>query len=147
MEESCKFAAPGCPFSQPKESQRVEVLSDVGLSIPGGQVGEIVALSNGIARGYWQRPELTASKFRIVESLGQEPAYFTGDLARQRPDGSLQYMERKDHMVKVRGCQVFTNDVEAMLRDVDGIKNVCITRTSRGQPAAGGLPVLSDPMT
>ena len=69
---------------------------------------------------------MTAVQFRTVEALGAEPAYFTGDLGRQTPDGLFHHMGRKDHMVKIRGYQVFTNEIEGMLREVEGVKEACV---------------------
>jgi acyl carrier protein len=90
-------------------------------------VGEIVVFDRGLAAGYWRRPELTAARFRIVESMSSVPAYFTGDLGRWGPDGLLHHKGRVDHMVKIRGYQVFTDEIEALLREVDGVKEVCVT--------------------
>ena len=121
------------PLGFPMPGLSVKLLADDGREVASGEVGEMAVLSPGLATGYWRRPKLTASRFRDAGSLGPEPAYLTGDLARQLPDGVLQYKGRKDHMVKVRGYQVFTNEVEALLRDVAGVQDVCVTAHSLGE--------------
>ena len=114
------------PLGFPVRGVQIKLLSDDGREVLSGEVGEIVILGRGLATGYWRRPELTASQFRTVESLGPEPAYFTGDLGRQTPDGLLHHVGRKDHMVKIRGYQVFTNEIEGILRQVEGVREVCV---------------------
>jgi amino acid adenylation domain-containing protein len=114
------------PLGRPASGLQIRLLADDGREVEPGQVGEIVAAGDGLAPGYWRRPELTASKFRTVEALGPEPACFTGDLGRQAPDGLLHYMGRKDSMVKIRGYQVFTNEIERILHKVEGVKEACV---------------------
>ena len=102
------------PLGFPMPGLRIKLVSDVGQEVPQGQIGEIVAMSPGLAGGYWNRPDWTASKFRTLESLGPEPAYFTGDLGCQLPDGSLQYKGRMDHMVKTVFFKAQTIDAKAL---------------------------------
>ena len=114
------------PLGLPSPGVRIKIVSDEEREVAPGDVGEIVVLGRGLAAGYWRRPDLTAARFRTVEALGPEPAYFTGDLGRQTPDGLLFHMGRKDHMVKIRGYQVFTNEVESILREVEGVCETCV---------------------
>jgi acyl-CoA synthetase (AMP-forming)/AMP-acid ligase II/acyl carrier protein len=114
------------PLGYPAPGLRIKLLSEEGREVAPGDVGEIVILDRALAAGYWRRPELTASRFRTVASLGPGPAYFSGDLGRQTPDGLLHHMGRKDFMVKVRGYQVFTNEIEGMLHGVEGVQEVCV---------------------
>ncbi len=114
------------PLGLPSPGLQIKLVSEEGQEVVAGDVGEIVILGRGLAPGYWRRPELTAEKFRTVEALGPEPAYFTGDLGRQMPGGLLFHLGRKDHMVKIRGYQVFTNEVESILREVEGVKEACV---------------------
>lgn len=111
-------------FSVP--GKQIKILSDEGREAKAGEVGEIVILGPGLAKGYWRRPDLTAAKFRRLDALGPKPAYLTGDLGRQTPEGLLQHVGRKDHMVKIRGYQVFTNEIEGLLRQVAGVRDVCV---------------------
>jgi acyl-CoA synthetase (AMP-forming)/AMP-acid ligase II/acyl carrier protein len=113
------------PLGFPVPGIRIKLVSEDGQEVAQGKVGEIVALGHGLAVGYWRRPDLTASRFRTVESWGPEPAYFTGDLGSQTLDGLLQHVGRKNHMVKIRGYQVYTNEMEALIRRLEGVKEVC----------------------
>jgi acyl-CoA synthetase (AMP-forming)/AMP-acid ligase II/acyl carrier protein len=114
------------PLGLPVPGVGIHLLSEDDREVGPGDVGEIVVVSPGLAPGYWRRPELTAARFRKVESLGSATAYFTGDLGRWTPDGLLHHMGRKDFMVKIRGYQVFTNEIEAILRQVEGVQDACV---------------------
>ncbi|MFC2016059.1 AMP-binding protein [Chloroflexota bacterium] len=114
------------PLGLPVPGLKIELLGDDGREVEPGEVGEIIVLGRGLAAGYWRRPDLTADRFRTFASLDPEPAYLTGDLGRLMPDGLLQHVGRKDHMVKIRGYQVFTNEIEDILRKVEGVKEVCV---------------------
>lgn len=114
------------PLDLPVPGLQIKIVSDDDREVEDGEVGEIAILGPGLAAGYWRRPELTASQFRTVPSLGPEPAYFTGDLGRQTPDGLYHHMGRKDFMVKIRGYQVFTNEIESILQQVEGVVDVCV---------------------
>jgi len=114
------------PLGLPVPGLQIRLLSDDDREVEPGEAGEIVVLGPGLAAGYWQRPELTAAKFRAVEALGPEPAYFTGDLGRQTPDGLFHHIGRKDHMVKIRGYQLFTDEIESILCEVEGVKEACV---------------------
>jgi acyl carrier protein len=82
-----------------------------------GMVGELYLGGEGLARGYLHAPALTAEKF-IPNPFGGEPGgrlYKTGDLARYRPDGTIECLGRMDHQVKVRGYRIELGEIEATL--------------------------------
>jgi amino acid adenylation domain-containing protein len=86
--------------------------------VPLGARGEVFLGGDGVAMGYWRRPDLTAERF-LPDPLGSRPGgrlYRTGDLARHRKDGSVDYLGRSDHQVKVRGVRMELGEIEEALR-------------------------------
>ncbi|MEZ4446010.1 MAG: amino acid adenylation domain-containing protein [Polyangiaceae bacterium] len=89
--------------------------------VPPGVAGELLIGGDGLARGYHQRPELTADRF-IDNPFGEGRLYRTGDLVKQRPDGSIKYLERLDNQVKVRGYRIELGEIEAVLEKHPAVK-------------------------
>jgi amino acid adenylation domain-containing protein len=93
-------AVVGHPLGRPLPGVRLAVRGPRGELAPVGVPGEVWISGGGVARGYLGRPELNAEKFVSIEG---ERAYRTGDRARWRPDGVLEFLGRADEQVKVRG--------------------------------------------
>ncbi|HEY0607972.1 MAG TPA: amino acid adenylation domain-containing protein, partial [Herpetosiphonaceae bacterium] len=96
----------------PLANAQIRIYDTWGSLAPIGVAGELYIGGAGVTRGYLHRPELTAEKF--VELDGQR-WYRSGDLARYRPDGNLEFLGRRDAQVKVRGFRVELGEVEAAL--------------------------------
>ncbi|MCK3667347.1 amino acid adenylation domain-containing protein [Photorhabdus noenieputensis] len=101
---------------------RLYVLDSHGNLSPVGAPGELYIGGAGVARGYWNRPELTAERFvanpfatAADKAKGYTHLYKTGDLVRWRADGNLEYLGRNDFQVKIRGYRIELSEIEAAL--------------------------------
>jgi amino acid adenylation domain-containing protein len=95
---------------------------------PIGAVGELYIGGPGVTRGYHDRPELDAERFvpnELRPELGAR-LYRTGDLVRYAPDGSLTYLGRNDHQVKVRGHRIELGEIETAIRKAHGVRDVVV---------------------
>src|SRR3954471_2377086 len=98
-------ATKAVPIGQPIANTQIYILDQHLQPVPVGVVGEIYIGGAGVARGYLNRPELTAERF-IPDPLSVVPGariYKSGDLGRYRADGTIEYLGRNDHQVKILG--------------------------------------------
>ncbi|MEW2619099.1 amino acid adenylation domain-containing protein [Streptomyces sp. NPDC048106] len=129
----------GCvrsPIGRPLTGQHGYVLDSWGRLVPPGSVGELYVSGGGVARGYRNRPELTAERF-LDDPFGAPGArmYRTGDLVRVLPDGELAYVGRADHQVKIRGYRIEPGEIETALRALPGVADVAVVARRDGDTA------------
>ena len=129
----------GAPsIGRPLPGTRAFLLDRAGHRVPPGAVGELCLGGSGLARGYLGRPALTAERFvpDLWTTTPGERLYHTGDLARWRPNGSLDFLGRIDHQVKVRGFRIEPGEIEAALLRQPGVRAAVVM--PRGAGEAGG---------
>jgi amino acid adenylation domain-containing protein len=123
-------------IGQPIANTRIYILDAQHHPLPPSIPGELCIAGAGVARGYLNRPELTAEKFIQVVIEGKtERIYKTGDLAKWREDGNLEYLGRIDHQVKLRGFRIELGEIEFVLSQIPNLKEsvVVIRETDSDQ--------------
>jgi hypothetical protein len=113
-------------IGQPIANTALYVLDDIGAPVPDGTEGELWIGGEGVTLGYFQRPDLTADRFRPDPFAGTGRMYRTGDLVRRRADGRLDFLGRADHQVKIRGHRIELGEIEAALEAVHGIRQAVV---------------------
>ncbi len=105
------------PLGRPISNTQVYILDQHRQPVPDGVPGELYAGGDGLARGYFNRPELTAKKFVPHPfDLGLDARlYRTGDLARYLPDGNIEFLGRIDNQVKINGFRIELGEIETVL--------------------------------
>ncbi|MEQ1685707.1 MAG: amino acid adenylation domain-containing protein [Burkholderiaceae bacterium] len=122
-------------IGKPIANTTVWVLDEQGGVCSVGEAGEICIGGAGVALGYFERPELTATCFvpDPFYTLGKATMYRTGDLGRWTAAGTLEHMGRKDHQVKVRGYRIELGEIESRLGKFEGVGR-CVVTTREDQP-------------
>jgi amino acid adenylation domain-containing protein len=115
-------------IGRPIDNTQVYVVDEAGGQAPVGVVGELCVGGRGLARGYVNRPALTAERF-VPDNLSGKPGarlYRTGDVGRYLESGDIEYLGRKDHQVKIRGYRIELGEIEAALLRYPGVKEVVV---------------------
>ncbi|HEV2736351.1 MAG TPA: amino acid adenylation domain-containing protein, partial [Longimicrobiaceae bacterium] len=132
------FDAPVVPIGRPIGDRRVYLLDRDSGPVPVGVPGELYVGGPAVARGYRGRPELTAERF-VPDPFSGIPGarlYRSGDRARWRADGELEFLGRVDGQVKVRGFRIEPGEVEAVLAGHPGVRDaaVLVREGASGEP-------------
>jgi amino acid adenylation domain-containing protein len=122
----------------PLWNTQVYVLDNALHPVPVGVPGEVCVGGRGVAKGYLNRPELTADRF-VADPFSDDPQarlYRTGDVARFLDDGTLEYLGRKDDQVKVRGFRIELGEIEAVLAGHEAVRRAVAHVSDPGTPDA-----------
>jgi amino acid adenylation domain-containing protein len=140
-------------IGSPLEATGLHVLDSRLRPAPLGAIGELFICGAGVARGYHTEPALTAERFQPDTCGGGGRMYRTGDFVRQRTDGTLDYVGRKDAQVKLRGFRIETGEIEAALREHSGVRAAAVVLAGNGTarhlaayvvPAADPAPAVEE---
>ena len=125
---------PNIPIGIPVDNHRCYVVQHGTTTMqPIGIPGELCVAGDGVAAGYFKRPELTEKSFIANPFEPGRVMYRTGDLVRWRPDGLLEYLGRMDNQVKIRGYRIEIGDIESTLLNHEQVKEAVVVVKGEGQ--------------
>ena len=115
-------------IGKPIGNTQIYIVDEQGQLVPPGNIGEITIGGDGVAKGYWNRPELTAEKFikNKFSDDEKEILYRTGDLGKLLPNNEIECLGRLDQQVKIRGHRIEPGEVEQALLSLEGIKSAVV---------------------
>lgn len=116
------------PIGKPISNMQVYILDTQMNLVPVGVCGEIFIGGIGLAKGYWGKEDLTNERF-IWSEIDENKVcrlYASGDMGRYRKDGTIEYLGRKDHQVKIRGYRIEIEEVEALIKTCNGIRDAVV---------------------
>ncbi|HSJ26982.1 MAG TPA: amino acid adenylation domain-containing protein, partial [Acidimicrobiia bacterium] len=123
---------PSIPIGRPIANVRIHILDRALNPLPVGVVGEICIAGAQVAKGYLNRPELTAERFVEEPGTDGEPMYRTGDLGRWLSDGTIEYLGRGDTQVKLRGYRIELGEIEAQLSEHPSVSSAAVVVDGNG---------------
>jgi len=119
-------------IGQPIANTQIYLLDANLQPVPVGEIGELFIGGEGGARGYWNRPDLTAERFIVIPSISAQRIYRTGDLARYLPEGNIEFLGRADFQIKLRGHRIEPGEIEDLLEHCVGVRQaVVVVREDR----------------
>ncbi|MEM9038257.1 MAG: MupA/Atu3671 family FMN-dependent luciferase-like monooxygenase [Actinomycetota bacterium] len=128
------------PIGRPIANTTVTVLDDAGRPLPVGGYGELHIGGLGVARGYHDRPELTAERFVDRDALGR--TYATGDIVRLTSAGTVEFAGRSDNQLKIRGHRIELGEIESVLdRHPDVVQAIVVPRGDSIDPILAAFVV------
>ncbi len=114
------------PIGKPIDNIQLYIVNQNNKLQPVGVAGELCIAGDGLARGYLNKPELTAEKFVENPFVPGGKMYRTGDLAQWRIDGNIEFLGRLDHQVKIRGFRIELGEIETELLKYPSVKETVV---------------------
>jgi amino acid adenylation domain-containing protein len=124
--ESKDLGRGSIPIGKPIANTSVFILDENDNPVPIGVTGELCIGGDGLARGYWRQEELTAQKFIRYRGDSHQRLYKTGDLARWRNDGVIEFLGRTDDQIKLRGFRIEPGEIETVLKEQPGVRDCAV---------------------
>lgn len=138
------------PIGKPIDNVQTYLLNSELQAVDVGITGELYIAGAGLARGYLNRPDLTTLRFIEIqhENQGQIRLYKTGDLARYREDGHLEFLGRSDHQEKIRGFRIELSEIETVLEQHPTVQQAIVVarEDSPGNKRLVAYIVLASPL-
>src|SRR6185436_15776287 len=128
-------------IGRPILGTRLALLDERLEAVPAGEAGEIFLGGAGPARGYHDRPDLTAERF-LPDPASPAPGgrlYRTGDLGRLLPSGEVEYLRRVDHPIKVQGLRIEPGEIESALLEGPGVREAVVVQREDREPGVRRL--------
>ena len=116
------------PIGKPIANTQIYILDKTMQPVPVGVAGDLYIAGDGVVRGYHNRPELTTERF-VKDPFRNDPKarmYATGDLARYRADGNIDFLGRADFQVKLRGYRIELGEIEALLNSHESVREAVV---------------------
>ncbi len=135
--------SPSVPIGHPVWNTRLHVLGPGLRPVPPGAAGDLYIAGIQLADGYLHRPDLTAQRF-VADPSGAPGArmYRTGDQARRRRDGAIEYLGRDDDQVKIRGVRIEPSEIAAAMRGIDGVRQAAVVASGSGAGGSGAMALV-----
>lgn len=130
------------PYGWPLANQRYHILNDALQPAPDLVEGRLFIAGAGLARGYWRDPARTSGRF-ITYPVTGERLYDTGDLARYRPGGCIEFLGRQDNQVKIRGHRIELGEIEAALAAHPQVRDVTVIASGEAGAQGGDRRLLA----
>jgi acyl carrier protein len=118
-------------IGRPIPNKTIYILDEEMRPVPIGATGELYIGGVGLARGYLNKPELTAEKFVANPFQPNGLIYKTGDLVRYLPDGDIEYLGRNDFQVKIRGFRIELGEIESVIAGYAGVQQIAVEAKER----------------
>ena len=122
------------PIGKPLDNMKAYVIDPFGHILPPGAIGELLLAGPQIGAGYLNRPEKTAEVFieNPFDRGEYSHAYKTGDIVRFKTDGEIEFIGRRDGQVKIHGFRIELSEVEAVIREFEGVQNAAVVARDLG---------------
>ncbi|KAF9995974.1 hypothetical protein BGZ79_010306, partial [Entomortierella chlamydospora] len=135
------------PIGKPYINKRVYVLDSYRKPTPIGAIGELYIGGDGVARGYFNKPELTEKVFLPDPFAADNGSrmYKTGDLVRYLPDGNMVFMGRNDHQIKIRGFRIELGEIETRIAEHPIVKEAAVIALGEGNSKRLVAYVVAEP--